>query len=382
MLLLAIANIISYDTFRVEIYAKKASFHYRTCLGSGFVCQGDLVDLFLYPDVSPGPLHEIALGAKRASLLFTAIEMDIFSGLCEDISAHEFARRRGYDERNTEYLLNALVSLGLVSKKNSCFKNSPLSELYLVKGRELYMGEYLLFRDRFTSFDGLSDYVRRGPDAEVVSENRGSDIFDFARLAELSVAEQRAGRAKEVCETIVRLFPEKGPDRILDLGGGSGMIALALALHYPSCRCFLFESPEVAVVARKNIEAHTTEPQGNRPEILAGDYLSDDIGTEYDLIIAVASIQFAKGRFPVVIPRIRDALVPGGLFVSICGATTCDRTQPQPLVIGWLGSHLRGLEVLPEAGEIRNEVTMYGFEVVDPLEYGITIAMDVCRRKT
>jgi len=94
MLLLAIANIISYDTFRVEIYAKKAFFHYRTCLGSGFVCQGDLVDLFLYPDVSPGPLQNIALGAKRASLLFTAIEMDIFSGLCEDISAYEFARRR------------------------------------------------------------------------------------------------------------------------------------------------------------------------------------------------------------------------------------------------------------------------------------------------
>ena len=326
-------------------------------------------------------LQEIANAWKETKILFTAIELDIFSALAVDGAAgyQRVAELAGLDAGNTELFLNALVSMGLIDKKNGLFRITELAETYLVKGSELYIGEYLIFRDRFTNIDNISDYMKSGPNADISRENKGLEVFDFARLAELSVAEQRAGRAEAVVNSIGRLFQHRNLNKMLDLGGGSGVIAMAMIEKNPRLDCTIFEAPDVAVIVKKNIEMYGA---GNRPRVLSGNYLNDDIGSGYDVILAVASIQFAKGHFDSIFPKIHQALNDDGLFISICGETMEEKTQPRNLIIGWLGSHLKGLSVLPEKGSIRNEVCKYGFEYLDAAAaYGVHMPMDVFQKK-
>ncbi|MDC7127018.1 MAG: methyltransferase dimerization domain-containing protein [Spirochaetales bacterium] len=333
------------------------------------------MSLLVKPDVPMDRLKEILNGYKEMKLLFTAIELDVFSALTEEITAAGCAEKLNLNARNMEYFLNALAAMELLAKKDGKYKNTELSNAYLVKDADLYMGEYFLFREEFTGIGDVKACLKDGPEASVVKDNRGRDVFDFAHLAELSVNEQRMGRAEQTSEAITSIFKDRKFDKMVDIGGGSGVIALAIAEKNPETECYVFDSKEVIEAATKIIGQYDGE---NRVKTISGDYVTDDIGSGYDLILAIASIQFAKNNFETVLTKIHNSLNDDGLFISFCGATSCERTKPKDLVLGWLGSHLRGLDVLPEKGELCSEIEKYGFKLA--WQPGIPVGMEVFRK--
>ena len=334
------------------------------------------MSLLVKPNVSPDRLNNILVGYKEMKVLFTAIELDVFSVFSDDVSSCEAATSLNLNQRNMEYFLNALVAMDLLIKKNGKYKNTELSEIYLVKGSDLYMGDYFLFRESFTGLGDIENSLRDGPDLIVLKENKGRDVFDFARLAELSVNEQRIGRAETVSEIITGIFNSRKFDKMIDLGGGSGVIALAVAEKNPNTECIVFDTADVVEAAEKTIRRFGGS---GKVKTCSGDYVSDDFGGGYDLVLAVASIQFAKGHFKLVLNKIYNSLNKNGLFISVCGATFNEKTKPKELIIGWLGSHLLGLGVLPERGELCREIKRAGFEFIDLQD--LPSGMEVFRKR-
>ncbi|MFL7792360.1 MAG: peptide chain release factor N(5)-glutamine methyltransferase [Anaerolineae bacterium] len=73
-------------------------------------------------------------------------------------------------------------------------------------------------------------------------------------------------------ETLVDLALARRPETIVDVGTGSGCIAVALAAHLPQTTiCAIEISPAALAVARRNVERHNV---ANRVRLIAGDVLN------------------------------------------------------------------------------------------------------------
>ena len=97
-------------------------------------------------------LNEISYGYWKAQVLFVAIDMDVFTLVGNNgKSCKAVTKRLGTDLMATEMVLNALVSLGLLGKVKGGYKNTAMSNRYLIKDSPLYQG------DRISHFHNLWD---------------------------------------------------------------------------------------------------------------------------------------------------------------------------------------------------------------------------------
>ena len=94
----------------------------------------------------------------------------------------------------------------------------------------------------------------------------------------------RSPIAELILERFAPWCREDSVKRILDIGTGSGCIAIACALAFPAAVVDAIDvSPEALVVARENVEVHGVQ---GRVELIRSDLFQKLEGRQYDLIIA------------------------------------------------------------------------------------------------
>jgi release factor glutamine methyltransferase len=84
-------------------------------------------------------------------------------------------------------------------------------------------------------------------------------------------------------ERALACIPDDADCRVLDLGCGSGAIAIALASERPMCRFVATDASEAALaIARLNAERHHTD----RIEFVAGSWFEPLAGQRFDVIVS------------------------------------------------------------------------------------------------
>ena len=103
------------------------------------------------------------------------------------------------------------------------------------------------------------------------------------------------------------------PERLLDLGTGSGILAVTLLAEWPAAEAVATDiSPEALAVAGANAEAHAVS---DRLTLAEADWLEGTEGS-FDLIVSNPPYVAAE-EMPGLAPEVRDhdpeiALTPGG----------------------------------------------------------------------
>ncbi|WP_173310153.1 methyltransferase family protein [Streptomyces fulvorobeus] len=100
---------------------------------------------------SPVPLMEITSGIHAFKALAIAVELGLFSELPEGGSTTPTGvmSQHGLQSRPTEMLLTACTSLGMLRRDNDdSYRNPPLSDKFLVKGKPHYFGDWITVVDR------------------------------------------------------------------------------------------------------------------------------------------------------------------------------------------------------------------------------------------
>jgi len=84
--------------------------------------------------IVPEPLMTTVRGFQASRILLTAFELDIFNAVGKGATAAEVAQRIGTNPRATEMLMNALVSLEMLTKELGSFRNTPATLRHFVDG--------------------------------------------------------------------------------------------------------------------------------------------------------------------------------------------------------------------------------------------------------
>jgi len=228
----------------------------------------------------PDDLAQTIRGFQDSRAILTAIELDAFSAVADGASAAQAAAKLGTDPRATEMLLNALAALGLLSKHNGTFHNTPVSARYFVAGSPDDSRAATMHMANFwRRWSTLTECIRLGT-APARREPLGPDDQSTEQFI---AAMHRNGR--ERAPDVVRAAGIEGVRRMLDVGGGSGAYSIAFAQASRELHAEVLDRPEVLAIARGHIERAGL---GGRVTARVGDMRADELGQGYDLMLLSA----------------------------------------------------------------------------------------------
>jgi len=271
--------------------------------------------------ITPDGIREIAYAFQRSRVLLTAYELDLFTTVGVGAkSSSEVAAAIGTDARATDRLMNALCAMGLMRKKGNKFSNSPTASRFLVQDSPEFMSGLMHTVYLWNTWSTLTQAVRQGT---AVSSRRVNDRGEEWLTAFIAAMHDRA--SKQAPDVVAQL-DLSGVSRVLDVGGGSGAYATAFARAGHGIRATVLDLPNVVPLAKAHIEE---ERLSDRVSIVSGDYLTDDLGTDFDLVFLSAIIHsnsVVQNR--LLIQNCAHALRLGGRVIVQDFIMDEDRTSP------------------------------------------------------
>jgi len=268
----------------------------------------------------PDRLDQMIRSYMPSRCLLTALELDIFTAVGEGADAEQVGTKISANARAVCMLLNALVSLGLLSKSGDAYKNTPESARFFVQdSKDNHRNGLLHIVNIWHRWSKLTDAVRRGTRLPLGRDQGPEWTHSFIG------AMQR--NAKDRAPLVVKALGTAGVRRILDLGGGSGAYSIAFAKASPGVRCDLLDVPEVIPLTREYVSKAGVSAQINPRE---GDMLKDDFCSGYDLIMLNAICHmFSEEQNQNMFRRARQALAPNGRLAVQDFILNPDKTGPQ-----------------------------------------------------
>ena len=313
-------------------------------------------------ELKPNIYYKTILQYREAELLFEALKLDIFSYLDEPTTLEEFLKSTNYDKENTKYFLSALLSCGYIEKNNLTYCNTKCSKLYLSKNSSKYIGKAILFREKLGSISNIGDKVKDNS----LGQN---DKLDFSELAEIVHDEMYVtGRVDDFNREIKQLFSDKYRNyKVLDLGGGSGVLSIEFIRNFPNSTAYVFETSKVACISKKIIEKNDMQ---DKIFVLEGDFNVDAIGDGYDLIIASGIFNFVNMDITEFICKLSDALVLNG-HLLIIGSFFENEEYHKEHILNWLKGYINGMKPAPKKSEIEQSMQKANLSLEKRIKVGL-----------
>ena len=155
-------------------------------------------------------------------------------------------------------------------------------------------------------------------------------------------------------QRMVRELPEYPVIRkILDLGCATGLLGLGVIGEREDISGILYDRPAMEPAIRESIRLTGLE---GRAVPMTGDYLADDIGEGYDLIMAIATLSFVEQELASLMKKLYKAMNPGGVLLCYSEGIERDGSGPWDMMLGWLPYNMQGYDL----GLKKNEIAEAG----------------------
>lgn len=273
-------------------------------------------------EYSKQEVMQLLTGFQKSRILLTAIELDLFNELGEkSLTASELAVETRTDPDALATLLNALAAIRFLDKQGERYSNAGVSEKYFLKTGESYLGGAMHQVHLWETWNRLTENVRKGQGNVTRPEvnDRSSDWLD----AFISAMDARGAAEAQMVKPLIGF---DGIKRILDLGGGSGVFATTFIRNDPTMSAVVFDLPNVLPLTREYVDKHN---MNDRIITWEGNYLTDDLGTGYDMVFLSAVIHSnSYDENALIIRKCAESLNPGGKVVVMDFIVDDDRTRP------------------------------------------------------
>ena len=186
---------------------------------------------------------------------------------------------------------------------------------------------YEKFPERWSQFICAAETVRTGmPQGEL----------DYSTMSEEELyafyGSQRAADTANTVRMLTDRFDFSSRRNLLDVGGGTGGLAIAFAKACPHLQTSVVDLPSVTNITRRFVEE---EDLADRVRVISGDVTTEAITGSFDVAVM-------RNFFPVisrdqvrqVIQNVNQVLEPGGVIYTIDGGTLDDsQLTPRRTVI-------------------------------------------------
>lgn len=258
---------------------------------------------------------------EEANILLAALELNVFSILDKKLlSAQAIAKKAVSQPLEMELLLNALVAMGALSKKNRQFKNTPETYRHLCETSPHYKKGFVKLRqENRDEWAHLLETLQNGRDP---SQHEGGDDSEFRWFFTHAMHERSELYSGKVAKIIAR----KPVGRLLDLGGGPGSYSAAILGKDKKATATLFDRKVTIEVAKEILAPSKVFSRFN---FLEGDLFQTDFGKTFDTILFsnVLHIYNSKEN-KTLFKKIHRALNKGGRFILLDLFLRENKTEP------------------------------------------------------
>lgn len=257
----------------------------------------------------------------RSRVILTAAELDLFTLLDEKPrTAEELARAKSLDMRTTTRVLDCLVTLGLMEKRDGLYKLTGKSACFSSRHPETVLPMLLHMNRLWERWSGLTEVVKEGGRHEAEPGIHMSEDEWRSFIGAMHVA------GRELAHVIAGSYDLSRFKRLLDIGGASGTYTIAFLQRNPAMTAVIFDLGKVVPMARDRI---SEERLAGRVELVAGDFYKDRLPGGCDLALLSAIIhQNSPADNLSLFTRIFDSLEPGGALLIRDHVMDESRTKP------------------------------------------------------
>ena len=286
--------------------------------------------LTLAPQTDPTRAYRYRDGICAADLLTAAIvHFDFFTWLAGHPATHEtICRELGLAPRPVDVMLTLFAANGFVATEADRFVVTGVAREHLVEGSPFNLRPYYAsLKDRPVVRDFV-EVLRTGKPANWGGAKEG---FDWHRAMEgetfaRSFTAAMDCRGHYLAQALVSALPLSGAERVLDVGGGSGIYSCVLAAHHPRLQAIVFDQAPVDRIAETLIAERGCTRQ---VRVEAGSFFTSDWPSDCTVhLFSNVLHDWDAPEVRALLARASDALAPGGLLVIHDAFINADKTGP------------------------------------------------------
>ena len=202
------------------------------------------------PPPQPDTIWSLRTALYPSFALLAAIQPDLFTPLSDGSGTIEqLAEAIGVDSDKLRPLIYILVETGLLAVEGERFSNSPEANHYLVKGKSSYMG---------SGYEGFSgQWNAAWKSAESIRTGLAQAKVDYAAMSKEELEAHYHSFHLPTLVTGRRLLAEydfSSARMLIDVAGGTGGVAIAIAQACPHLRATVVDLPAVIPITQRLVQ--------------------------------------------------------------------------------------------------------------------------------
>lgn len=282
------------------------------------------------PQLPPQPktINHLLDTIDPSFALLAGMELDLFTALKnEPLSVEDLADMLGVPGNKLSPLLYELVVAGLLIVEGELFSNTDEANHYLVRGKPAYLGGLQgLTSNNWRRLLNIAKTIRAHDTPERIDYHSPSQeemVTLFRGLYPGAVSD---------AHTLMHYVDFSSYDSLLDVGGGSGAFAIAIAQANPQLKAAVLELPSVTPITQQFIDEGGIS---DRVTVLAGDAIRDSLTGSYDVVVARHVIQvLSEDDSRTLLSNMATVLKPGGRLY-LMGWVLDDLRMSPPNIVGY-----------------------------------------------
>ena len=275
------------------------------------------------PEQRPETIDRLANAVPAGLAMLAGMQLDLFT-LLEDgpIAPLQIAEALGVGLLRLKPLLYSLAAAGLLTAEGDLFSNTPETSNFLVQGTPAYLGwKHRPFLHQWSGLLKTSESVRTGSpqSRQDFSEMSGQELETFARRS--------YPRALTAGRDLVTRFDFSAKHNLLDVGGGTGGLAIAVTEACPHLKGAIVDQANITPMTRRLVaEADAT----SRVQVITADVVKEPLAGSYDVAVLCNFIQaLGPEQARRALWNVGQAVGPGGTAI-ILGSGILDDSHLSP----------------------------------------------------
>ena len=225
----------------------------------------------------PDRILELSRAFRKAKVLFSAVELSVFTVLSDGgLDLETLRKKTSVAERGARDFFDALVALDLLGRDDDGrYSNTTETALYLDANKRTYIGQELIyFGERiYPHWNLLTPALRTGkPQSDNAADYFQSLYADQTTLEKF--VSGMTGGSRLAAQSIAEAFAWGNVRTFADIGTAEGCLPVEIAQVHSHLEGVGFDLPQVRPVFDQYVRQHRLE---HRLKFCPGNFLSDPL---------------------------------------------------------------------------------------------------------